>query len=87
MRLLIQWGVISATAEVWRELSEVLDIEPAISDTINLAHHDPEAACREMFSWWLSGEGGTCTWEELIKILEMTEFHELARQLKEHLSH
>ena len=80
MRLLIQWGAISGTSKVWRELSEMLDIEPTISDTIALAHRDPEAACHDIFSWWLSGEGVVCTWKELIKNLELMKFYEL--QLK-----
>ena len=67
--------------KVWRELSGMLDIEPTISDTIALAHRDPEAACCDMFSRWLSGEGVKCTWEELIKNLERMKFHELAQQL------
>ena len=64
----------------------MLDIEPTISDTIALAHCDPEAACRDMFSWWLSGEGVKCTREELIKNLERMKFHELAQQLKKCLN-
>ena len=52
-------------------LSETLEIEPTILDSIALSHCNPEAACRDMFSWWLSGEGVECTWEELIKMLEI----------------
>ena len=78
-----EWDVISVTAKNWRELGLMLDIEPSICDTMEMKWScDPEAACREMFSWWLSGEGSPCTWEELIKSLKEVNFHELAQQLE-----
>ena len=58
-----------------------LDIEPSICDTIKRKYCDPEDACRQMFSWWLSGEGSPCTWKELIETLKEVNFHKLAQQL------
>ena len=89
MSLLVQWGVISVTAGKWRELASELDIEPSVYNAIGnvLYRDDSVAACREMFSWWLSGDGSACTWEELIKSLKRMNFHELAQQLEVRLCH
>ena len=87
MRLLMKWNIISVTAAKWTELGMALDIEPSICDTIKKKYCDPEDACRQIFLWWLSGEGSPCTWKEFIKSLKEVNFHKLAQQLEVRLDH
>ena len=67
MKLLIKWKVISTVCAKWRELADLLEIDPAVTAAIEVKHNgDTFLACSEILMRWLRGEGSTPSWEELI---------------------
>ena len=89
MKLLTKWKVISTVAANWRELADLLEFETGVTDTIDGKHKgDPNLACREVFSRWLKGEGGSSNpgWDELLEALNDLNFKVLAEDLRSKLN-
>ena len=88
MKLLTKWKVTSTVCARWRELADLLEIDPAITAAIDDKHKgNPELACREIFIRWLKGEGSTPSWEELIDNLDdVLSFKVFSDQLRSKIS-
>ena len=87
MKLLTKWDVIPTVASKWRELSDLLEIDPNVTANIEeKTKGDPEKACREVFTRWLKGEGGNPTWEELLDALDSLKYTEFVAELQTKLN-
>ena len=84
MEMMVRLDVISIIAGKWRVLADLLEIDLSVIDTIGAKKDDPMVACYEVFSWWLSGKGIKCTWENLIKVLDILNFHDLSLKIRHH---
>ena len=77
--------IISTVAPKWRALGDQLDFDEFGSklDAIETKNNkDPEKGCREMFQYWLKGNGvRPCSWCKLIELLEDCDFEVLAEQV------
>ena len=85
MKSLSKWNVFSVVASKWRELSDLLEIDPSATADIGVKCSDPEMACRQVLVKWLKGEGGAPTWEKLLKAMKDMRFDEYATELREKL--
>jgi hypothetical protein len=78
--------IISTVASKWLKLGDQLGFDKYGSklDAIQTkSRGDPEPCCREMFQYWLKGNGERpCSWHELIKLLKDCDFKVLAEQVK-----
>ena len=87
MKLLTKWDVIPTVASKWRELSDLLEIDPNVTENIEeKTKGDPEKACREVFRRWLKGEGVEPTWEELLDTLDSLKFTVFVAELQAKLN-
>ena len=76
-------------AAKWRELADLLEFEPSVTDTIDGKHKgDPTLACREVFTRWLKGEGESSnpSWGDLLEALGDLKFKVLADDLRSKLN-
>ena len=78
--------IIESVAPQWKELGDLLDFDPE-GRTLELIEANnqqkgPVACCREMFVYWLKGNGREATWEVLIELLDDSDQSELARIVK-----
>lgn len=85
MYYLTKWKVISTVSAQWRQLADLLNINPSITAAIDGKHSDPCLACREIFTRWLKGEGTHPTWDVLLEALDDLDFKVLTKGLREAL--
>ena len=78
--------IIKSVARQWKDIGDLLDFDTE-GQTLELieADHKQEghaACCREVFTFWLKGNGRKATWEVLIELLDDIDRSELANQVK-----
>lgn len=83
-------NVIKKISSKWIEFGDVLEFS---DDSINFdsikekCGNDPEKCCREIFDFWIKGNGvQPCTWGKLIELLDMIDESNLAEEIKNALS-
>ena len=81
--------VIKGLVSYWRKLGNLMDFDETGSqlDIIRDKYpRDPEACCREMLQYWLSGNGvKPQTWCKLIELIHDCDQEVLAEELKQEL--
>ena len=87
MKYLTKWNVIPTVAAKWRELSDLLEIDPNVTANIEeKTKGNPETACREVFTKWLKGEGSEPTWEELLDAIDSLKYTTFVEELRAKLN-
>ena len=82
MKLILKRGIIQSAAAKWRELADLLEIDPDVTRSIEVkTNGDPETACREVLVRWLRGEGAPPTWKELYEALETLKCYGTSRKI------
>ena len=78
--------IIKTIAPRWHHFGDQLnfDSDGRTLDVIKKGHHDdPKSGCKEMFQWWLRGNGvQPVTWRTLAQLLEDSEYKRLADDIR-----
>ena len=78
--------IIESVAPQWKQLGDLLDFDSE-GRALELIEANNQqkghvACCREMFVYWLKGNGREATWGVLIELLDDIDQSELARNMK-----
>ena len=81
------YKVFPEVEEQWEELAAALMFKPATVNAIGRNKHDVKAACTDMLSKWLDGQGdrGPRNWDTLLKALTDIQKHELVKEIRQKL--
>ena len=77
--------IIESIAPHWEKVAYGLKLPKSRIEIIQCDYKDKcESACQEMLQRWLDGIDGTlkCTWKSMIKVLEDSNYSDLALSLK-----
>ena len=78
--------IISTLSHKWKSVGDLLDFDSYGEKLVQIEEEnrrDPEACCRDMFQWWLMGNGRKpCTWRTLIEIIKECGLEALAKEIE-----
>ena len=78
--------IIKGLAPYWKDLGFILNFDKNGSCLASIeqnCHGNPHNCCREMFQYWLNGNGvQPCSWRKLIELLEDCDQQTLSEEIQ-----
>ena len=78
--------IISSLSPKWKSVGDLLDFDSYGEKLVLIEeenYRDPVACCRDVFQWWLMGNGRQpCTWRKLIEITKECGLEAFAEEIE-----